>query len=78
MIKKFLMGLYIFAIVMVVFTSSQINAGSGQCQTYACHQAQQEIQYLYDAIWREKQRQYPNYVMINQAQARIQWLNQIK
>ena len=66
------------AIVLAVVGAPHVNAGGVQCQSYACHQAQQEIQYLYDAIWRERQRQYPNYVAINQAKARIQWLNQIR
>lgn len=78
MIKKFLIGLYIFAIVLAIFTAPQINAGGVQCQSYQCHQAQQEIQYLYDAIWREKQKQLPNNAAINNAQARIDWLDQIR
>lgn len=77
MIKKFAIGIYILAIMLAVFSPRPGIAG-GFCQTYQCQQAQQEIQYLYDAIWREKGKQYPNWNWIQQVQNRINWLNQIR
>lgn len=95
MIKKILIGLYIFACVLAVFSAPSIKASEAgaseasedsdavltvvvQCKTYQCYQAQQEIQYLYDAIWRESQKRHPNYAEMNQAQSRINELAEIK
>ncbi len=77
MIKKFTIALFIIATLMAMVSAPIVFAG-GFCQTYQCQQAQQEIQYLYDAIWREKSKQYPNWNWIQQVQNRINWLNQIR
>ena len=78
MIKKFAIVLFIMATLMAMYSAPIVFAGGVQCQTYQCHQAQQEIQYLYDAIWRESEKRYPNYAAMNQAQERINWLENIR
>lgn len=53
-------------------------AGGVRCQTYQCQQAQQEIQYLYDAIWYERQKLTPCWQCIRDAEDRIRWLMTIR
>ncbi len=79
MVKKFLLVclLVVMGATAGILTAPA-QAGGVACQSYACQQAQQEIQYLYDAIWREKNRQYPNWNWIQQVQNRINWLNTIR
>ena len=85
MFKKTLIALFLLVSMSGSYVVANHNptstielAGGVNCQSYQCQQAQQEIQYLYDAIYFEKQKQYPNWPAIKQAEARIRWLQQIR
>ena len=77
--KFFLIALMIFSLGFAAPTAAGGGSGYGvQCYTYECLLAQQEIQYLLDAIWWEKQKMYPNWEAIRQAEARIRFLSTIR
>ncbi len=79
MIKKFIIVcLVVFIGIYASILTAPAQAGAVVCLTYQCRQAQQEIQYLYDAIWRESEKLYPNYAAMDQAQERINRLNNIR
>ena len=72
MFKSTLLG------IVLLFAASTATAGYIECRTYQCHAAQQEIQYLYDAIWFERQKPFPCWPCIEDAQRRIQYLQTIR
>lgn len=78
MFKKTLITAFLIICMSAPGVINTVSAGFAQCQTYDCQLAQQEIQYLYDAIYYEKQKPYPNWNAIRQAEQRIRWLMTIR
>ena len=82
MLKSILIGLLLMISTSAIAHHSVIHnhaiqAGGSNC-SYQCQQAQQEIQYLLNAIYWEQRKPRPNWAAIRQAEQRINQLRRIR
>lgn len=84
MFKSILVGLLLMISTSAIAHHSVIHnntiqvGGAVQCQTYNCQRAQDEIRYLLNAIYWERQKPSPCWSCIRNAQQRINFLRTIK